>query len=569
MGLLRTALLATASLLALPALRAADALAFQWRWVYVTANFQVNESVDKLLAVMQRARAAGYNGVVLADFKFGRFEGRPAHYYTNLERARQTAADLGLDLVPCVMPIGYSTALLMNNPDLAAALPVRDAPFVVAGGQATVADRANLLPGGAFERFTKGPPDGWDFVDGPGKSTFADAQVKHGGQTALRMESFRAGNDHGNCRVTRKLTLAPWRQYHVSLWLKSQGVKPADEVRVQVLDAAGRPLTYTGLRLAATQDWQQHHIVFNTLANAQVTFYIGIWGGREGTLWVDDASLTACGGVNLLRRDGCPVRVTSADGATVYEEGRDFARWEYAKMGRDPYPGSFQVYHPEPPLKLLPGTQVRDGDRLLVSYYHTTIIHDSQVACCLTHPEVYTHLERQVRNVQQYFRPKYWFMSHDEIRVAGWCELCTAAGKTTGELLAANVRRCSELIQQVAPAAEVLVWSDMFDPHHNARDHYYLVRDTLAKSWEGLDRRVILANWNGGKKAESLRFFAERGHRQVLAGYYDTGDLRAHTQAWLDAAAGVASVGGIMYTTWRANYADLEAFAEFLRFPRP
>ncbi len=41
---------------------------------------------------------------------------------------------------------------------------------------------------------------GWDYVDGPGKSAFADAEVKHGGKRSLRFENFKAGNEGGNAR---------------------------------------------------------------------------------------------------------------------------------------------------------------------------------------------------------------------------------------------------------------------------------------------------------------------------------------------------------------------------------
>jgi hypothetical protein len=61
-------------------------------------------------------------------------------------------------------------------------------------------------------------------------------------------------------------------------------------------------------------------------------------------------------------------------------------------------------------------------------------------------------------------------------------------------------------------------------------------------------------------RAESLRFFGKRGNRQVIASYYDgkPSDVRHD----LDAARGVPGVTGVMYTTWRKNYQDLEAFAE-------
>jgi hypothetical protein len=49
----------------------------------------------------------------------------------------------------------------------------------------------------------------------------------------------------------------------------------------------------------------------------------------------------------------------------------------------------------------------------------------------------------------------------------------------------------------------------------------------------------------------------------VIAGYYDhdPGQIRE----WLKAADGVPSVLGVMYTTLRGAYGDLEKFAEAVR----
>ena len=129
-------------------------------------------------------------------------------------------------------------------------------------------------------------------------------------------------------------------------------------------------------------------------------------------------------------------------------------------------------------------------------------------------------------------------MSHDELRVANWCRACQRRGLTPGELLADNARRCLAILEEIDPGAEVLVWSDMFDPHHNAVDDYYLVNGTLAGSWEGLPPRVIIANWNGGHMRESLDFFADRGHRQVIAGYYDCRRPLNDFTRWDEAARG-------------------------------
>jgi hypothetical protein len=70
----------------------------------------------------------------------------------------------------------------------------------------------------------------------------------------------------------------------------------------------------------------------------------------------------------------------------------------------------------------------------------------------------------------------------------------------------------------------------------------------------------VIANWNGGKAAASLKFFADRGHPQVIAGYYD-GDL-SNFKKWDAAAKGVPGVRGFMYTTWAHNFGLLEEYGK-------
>jgi hypothetical protein len=77
-----------------------------------------------------------------------------------------------------------------------------------------------------------------------------------------------------------------------------------------------------------------------------------------------------------------------------------------------------------------------------------------------------------------------------------------------------------------------------------------------------LDKDVVIVNWNYGKRDESLKFFADRGNPQLIAGYYDGGQ---DTRKWLESAAKVKGVIGIMYTTWRNDYSKMEAFAKECR----
>jgi hypothetical protein len=75
----------------------------------------------------------------------------------------------------------------------------------------------------------------------------------------------------------------------------------------------------------------------------------------------------------------------------------------------------------------------------------------------------------------------------------------------------------------------------------------------------------VILNWNSdpSKRKATLDFFAGRGHRQILAGYYD-GPVDA-IKGWLSDASATKNVTGVMYTTWQGAYGNLEAFGRLLR----
>lgn len=535
-----------------------------YRWFYLGTNLLVGENVDRAIKVMERAAKAGYNGVLLADYKFNILDRMPERYFQNAKRVKRKAEELNLDIIPAVMPIGYSNGLLAHNPNLAEGLPVRDAPFIVKNGSADILpDPQTKLNNGDFEEVAGNRFLGWAFQDGIGRSTFADRSIVYAGRISLRMERIgEADPSHGLCRLSQEVKVKPFRYYHISAWIKSEGFETPDRVRILVLDPKGRSLNYADLNVRPTQEWKEHHIVFNSLDNYKVRIYIGVWGGRGGKLWWDNVKLEEIGLVNVLRRKGCPLIVKGEDG-TVYEEGRDFEPVRDERLGVVPWPGEFEVYHKPPKIKLTPNSRIKEGQKLLVSFYHPVIIYGGQVAVCLSEPEVYDLLEDQVKRVNELFHPKGFMMSHDELRVANWCKLCLSRRMTPGELLADNVRRCIGIIRKVNPTARIFVWSDMFDPYHNAHDNYYLVNGDLSESWSGLTKDVTIVNWYFKARERNLPWFARRGHKQILAGYYDS--HRLYTPLWIRDAErlGVGgSVIGVMYTTWRHNYSDLERFAE-------
>jgi hypothetical protein len=536
---------------------------YEDRWFYVQTNLQVSENTERLLALIDRAAAAGYNGMVLADYKLNILDRVPEHYGQNVARVRAAADRAGIAIIPTLFPIGYSDGLLAHDTNLAEGLPVVDAPFHARGGRLV----PDPLPGVELPPALDGPLDGDRFrffshQDDPGRATFVDRDVYRSAPASCRIEG---PSESGNRRLICRRDVRPFACYRLSVWVRTRGVRRPGSFRLLAIGAGRqqRSLTFHEGGIAADQDWTRVDVVFNTLDNDAVNLYVGTWGDAGGAIWIDDLAFEGVSLVNVLRRAGCPLRVAGDDG-TVYEEGRDFAEVRDPKLGNVPYEGVYSFDHEAPAVPLPAGSRIREGQALRVSWYHPVLVHGSQVMCCPSEPKVYDLLADQARRVKELLDPPAYFMSHDEIRVLNWCQACQDRGQTPGQILAENVARCVGILDATDPGKRILVWSDMFDPRHNAVDDYYLVNGSFAGSWEGLPPRVDIANWNGGHMSESLAFFAGRGHRQVIAGYYDVDDLSGF-KGWNEAARGIGGVRGFLYTTWTSHYDLLDAYGQALR----
>ncbi len=529
------------------------------RWVWVMCNLLVDKEVARVVTLVERAGKDGYNGVVLSDYKLNFLGRMPPSYFAHAARVKEAAAKARVEIIPAVFPIGYSNGLLANDPNLAEGMPA-ESRFVVRGREAIPElDPSASIEDGGLERVQGDKVASFRFQDAPGKSTLVDREIKHGGAASCRMEDFTSTPV---CRLIQPVKVRPRGCYRLSCWVKTRDLAPTGAFRLMATaKEGGRPLSYHEGGLRPTGDWTQLEVAFNTQDQTEVNLYVGVWGARSGTIWVDDLRLDEVPLVNVLRREGCPLTVSSEDGKTAYVEGRDFEPVVDPKLGMVPYEGEYRFDHTGPPLRLAEDSRIKDGDRLRVGWYHPVLVHGSFVACCLSEPEVDELLKDQARRVDALFQPRTFFMQHDEMRVANWCRACQARNLTPGQLLADNARRCVSILREVSPTAQVAVWSDLFDPSHNAVDGYYLVNGTLKGSWEGLDPSVIIANWNSGKAKASLDFFARWSHPQILAGYYDGDD---NFKTWDDASRGVPKVLGFMYTTWENRYDDLERYGKAL-----
>ena len=114
-----------------PLLGQSQSPSYPERWVYTSANLQVDKSADDLCALIERAAKAGYTGVLFSDYKLQVLDRVIDSYFKNAERVKATAARNGIEIIPAVFSIGYSNGHLAHDVNLAEGLPVVDQPYVV------------------------------------------------------------------------------------------------------------------------------------------------------------------------------------------------------------------------------------------------------------------------------------------------------------------------------------------------------------------------------------------------------------------------------------------------------
>lgn len=540
-----------ASCLAISNLSAAYPERFVWIFGWGLSN---DRDVSEISKVLDAAGKAGLNGAVVS-FGLDTLCKQDAEYFRRLEAVRQICDSNKLELIPSVFSVGYGGGILSHNPNLAEGLPVTDASFVVTGNEARfIPDATAQIVNGGFEEFDGHKFRGFGFHDEPGKISFADTNTVHGGRASLRLENFGA-DAHGHGRVMQSIKVTPRRCYRASVWVKTEGLQPTSAFRCIAL-VGDRELAPRQFNLPSTTDWRKISFLFNSLNHEKVNLYAGLWEGKAGKVWLDDWTIEDAGPVNVLHRPGTPVMVRSQDGATTYIEGKDYASLTSPE---------FNVWHGDSApavLKLLPGSRIKDGERLSVSWYHSMLIHDSQVTACMAEPELYAIFDHEAKLLAERLKPRRVLLGTDEVRMGGTCKAC--AGRDMAQLLGECVSKQAASIRRYSTNAQVYVWSDMFDPNHNAHPEYYLVQGDFTGSWKHVSTNLVMAVWGGEPREKSLTFFAEQGFPVLVACYYDAGDL-VDVKNWISASKPLSNVRGFMYTPWTKRYDLLPQFGELLK----
>ncbi|MGA2984350.1 MAG: hypothetical protein ABSG32_11060 [Terriglobia bacterium] len=525
--------------------------AYRDRWVYVSTELDGDQDLARVEGIARTASEHGINGILLSA-GFDAMDLKSASSLARIARLKQTCDRLGVEIIPTGFGVGYGGGVLAHDKNLAAGQPVRGSLFVVKEHEANLlADPSVKIANGGFEEQAGNLPAGFK---AHGARATVDTTVSHSGKASVRFEEF--SDPEGGVYLAQPLSVHPYRCYRLRAWVKTEGAGPRMAIHLLAVAPDGRDLSYMEPPLPETSDWHEVIWGFNSWYADHVEFRVGVSDGKAGKVWVDDVAIEEVGLTNVLRRPGTPVTVRNEKTGTVYQEGRDFAAISDPQL-------NFRWDHEGPAIALLPGSRIHAGDRLRVDYYHGTTIYRDQTAIDMSEPAVYEVWQRQIPLIEKYLAPRKYFLSMDEVRVGGFCETCKGRHLSMAQILGDCVTRQYKMIRAANPQAEIYVWSDMFDPNHNALEKYYLIDGSFRGTWNYIPKDLVIGCWYYEKRDLSLDFFSKLGYRTLGAGYYDADDLE-NPKGWIESLDRTHGAVGIMYTTWENKYRLLPAFGDLV-----
>jgi hypothetical protein len=170
-----------------------------------------------------------------------------------------------------------------------------------------------LLVNGGLEDVQRQLPEGWEKVTGYKKEVYTgeaacDSAVRHGGRQSLRLHN---AGDRQMVQVSQNIAIggnfAPGRQYRLSAWMKSAGLKQPNAI---LLGAFAPGMKSTGSwRIAMPRDrssWVRCSAVFTVPPQSEL-LRIMLHLNGPGTVWLDDLALEE------VRGDGTASEVQRPD----------------------------------------------------------------------------------------------------------------------------------------------------------------------------------------------------------------------------------------------------------------
>lgn len=524
-----------------------------WRWIFYSHSCTTAEQLAKGKEFVDRAARAGMNGMLVGNLDDIWRQGAGAK--NCLRELKAYAEEKGVELVPHCWPIGGYGVLSNVYPGILESTLLKGMPFEAKDDEIVSVMDATPIANPALEEYdvAENRVRGW-VTDMPGIASFVDPDGGHDGKPAVRFEPGPDKEPGRHSRLMQKIQLKSGRRYRFSGWVRGTGLHMYfHPIKLQVIPD-GAPDASRGLPLAkGDEDWHRLSVEFTTGSSGVVHVYAGSWGATQGKLWLSDFSLEEIGITELSQRKSAPRRLRNAETGVVYREGVDW-RLKDVKRGD------------EVRLERLEGGAIRPGDKLLFDCF--VVAHAGakfQVATCMSDPRLYDGLKLSAAAIQELLRPKVWLLSLDEIMCGGTCELCKVRKTDMAHILGECVTRMHAIIKAEDPDARIFVWSDMFDPNHNARDGVGACRGTFEGVVDLIPKDIGLMLWYGEKLDKSVSYFAARGRCFMGSICCDGKNCEETVRVWKEKLAPQPGLRGFMYTTWLNDYSKVGVFMNGLR----
>lgn len=536
---------------------------YQDRWIFSQHNLRGANAMSQLENLADTMAYRKLNGIQQNDWKYNALKDQPKYYFDSVTRFKDYYEARNLEIIPGLAGIGWSDGLLYNDPNLAEGLKTSVDYIIVNDTAKIIPDPKAVLNNGGFEiiggnnKFSD-----WSWYDEQYVSQ--DKTVFHSGSASALCTNF----DGGNCRFNKSITFQKDRGYLLSAWVKTENFK-GDDLRLFAYakedDGSYRAITFTAIGVASTSNkWVKLEVTFNSLKYTSINLYIGVWGARQGKLWIDDIELKDIGLTNVLRRNGTPLTVVNKTTKVKMTEGNDFEKVE-DKIMLSSY-GNYGPYHQAPTFKIKQGGLIKNGDTLKITSYHPfTSISDENgngsVMVCVSEDTLYKILNSQMKDLYNLYSYKKGLFGQDEIRNMNWDDACLSRAISPGELLSENINKCYNIAKSINKNVETYMWSDMVDSLHNAYKDYYLINGDLTGDWNTIPKDITIVNWNS-KMGKSMKFFEDLGFSQISSPYYDVKNT-VNIRTWRIEQEKFKKIKGMMYTTWGADYDFLTPFAYY------
>lgn len=530
---------------------------YPYRWVYMSNNLNYDSNVGQFYTLASIAAKHGFNGIVLSS-NLDNLDHVDLARLNRLNTIRQICDQFHLEIIPMIFSLKYGGAVLGENPNLAEGIPVKNQPYTISKGVFQLIPNPKAeITNGNFSKSSGDRAEDFSEQSGPGEVSFIDRDIYRDGPVSLRFDNFDKYYP-GVVKIAQKVPVDVYRCYQLSCWVRTDKLQLDNSgyLFMNVDTPNDRFLQSQNFPLSSNNSWRRLRIGFNSMGNNTVKITVGLAGPKNGKCWIANLKLEEMGPINILRRNGTPITIRNENTGAVYKEREDYSPIQDFNL-------NYKFDHEVPVMRLYPGSKIKEGDVVRVSYYQGLCIMNDETPVCLSEPEVYEIWRRKLFFLQQILAPKKIFLSADEVREGDSCLACTNRKLSMGEIFGDCITRQYQLIKSINPQTQVFIWSDMLDPNHNAHADYYLVEGDFTGSWNHIPKDIGIVCWYYDKRKESLHHFSSLGFQTIGSIGADPGDIQI-PKDWLGALDETPHSMGVMYTTWENRYGSLIPFGDLI-----